>query len=153
MGDQIISPCEDDPLASRPHHPHLTPAPLAQQSQAARDPTKPLGRSLCSGLSPRPGAPRRAGSLPSLRSRTGPSLERAFRLAAPPREPRLRLCFRLHCVQHLALYFLIYCLLLPPASKLSQSERPSVAVCPRLRVPGGSAGWTGWWQDPSARQP
>ena len=127
MGDQIISPCADN-LATQPHHPHLTPASPAQQSQAARDPAKPLGRSLYGGLPPGPRTPRRAGSLPSLRSRTVLSLERAFRLAAPPREPRPQLCFPSSL--RAALSALFSCLLSASAtSKQALPERAPICRC------------------------
>ena len=132
MGDQIISPCEDEPMGGSRRLPHLTPAPPAQWSQLPVTPPSPLGWSLCGSLSPGPGAPCRAGSLPSLRSRTVPSSERTLRAHVWRSRPGSLFhgsVFTLVCTALNTLcYFLVYCLLLPPESKLSQSERPSAAA-------------------------
>ena len=147
MGDQIISPCEDDPMGGPRRLPHLTPAPPAQWSQLPVTPPSPLGWSLCGSLSPGPGAPCRAGSLPSLRSRTVP-LQRGLyghTSGGAAQGAFSTALFSLLCARHLtlsAIFLFTVCFCHQKASSPRASAhlplRPCVYASTR-RVPGGFA--------------
>lgn len=139
----------------------MGPRPPAQQSWLPVTSPSPLGWSLCGSLSPGPGAPCRAGSLPSFGSRTVPSSERAFRAHVGPSRPGSLVhsrVFHFHCARGTEHSLLFSCLLSASATrKQALPERAPLCRWAPVSTPApgtfqeGLPAERGCWQDPSLR--